>query len=139
MDLTEATVDLFKLAVKPSRTGKGVRLFYVHGLGYSQQYVHADTGWTARFLRFLGAPEYQTFASPPADADELIDVIHTASLPTHIMLRRVYDSYREKIKIAPVGFRRDGKEFIFDNAAVVTAEWLRDRAHSRLAYAEAVE
>jgi hypothetical protein len=55
------------------------------------------------------------------------------------MLRRVYDNYYEKIKIAPVGFLRSGKEFIFNNAAVVTEEWLRDRAHSRLAYAEAAE
>jgi Helicase conserved C-terminal domain len=139
MDLTEATVDLFKLVVKPARSGKGAILYYVNALGFTVQYVHADTGWTARFLRFLGVPEYQTFAPPPVDSEELISAITSADLPTHLMLRRVYDSYYNKIKIAPVGFRRGDKEFVFDNAAVVTEEWLRHRAHSRLAYAEAAE
>jgi superfamily II DNA or RNA helicase len=82
MNLTETTVDLFSLIIRQSRNGKGAILYYVHGLGYTEQYVHADTGWTARFLRFLGVPKYQTFAPPPADGDELVGVIKTADTPT---------------------------------------------------------
>ena len=52
------------------------------------------------------------------------------------MLRRVHDAYWNKIVIAVVGFVRDGVEHVFDNKPVVSQEWLRDRAHSRIAYAE---
>jgi hypothetical protein len=134
LDLAEAAVDLFDLIVEPSRSGLGVNLTYIHALGYTRQYCHANTRWTARFLRFLGSPRFQNFCSPPADVTELIADIKAAELPSRILLRRVYDDYRNKIKIAPLGFCRDGEQHIFDNNLPVTEEWLRARAHSRLAY-----
>jgi hypothetical protein len=139
MDLSEATVDLFDVVVRPSRSGQGAVLYYVHALGYTGQYVHANITRTVRFLRVYGVPEYQTCAppSPPSDGTELIQLLNTADLPSHVMLRRVYDAFLQKIKIAAVGFRRDGDEYLFDDECdVVTEKWLRDRAHSRLAYAE---
>jgi hypothetical protein len=137
LDLTEATVDLFDLIAKPSRNGKGVNLYYMHTLGYTDQYCHADTGWTARFLRFLGSPRFQRFYSaPPTDASTLVAAVEAAELPSHIILRRVYDAYRDKIRIASVGFCRDGTERIFGKNPVVTQEWLRQRAHSRMVYAD---
>jgi hypothetical protein len=137
MDLTEATVDLFNVIVKPSRNGQGAVLYYVHSLGYTGQYVHANITRTIRFLRFF-VPEYQTaYTPPPSDGAKLIQLLGTADLPSHLMLRRVYDAFLQKIKIAPVGFRRDDDEYLFDDECeVITEKWLRDRAHSRLAYAE---
>jgi len=135
LDLIERTVDLFDVHVRPARSGKGAIIFYVHGLGYTEQYCHADTGWTAKILRFLGSPRFQNYSALPADAVALIADVEAAELPSHIMLRRVYDTYRDKIKIVPVGFCRDGDEYIFDKNPPVTEEWLRQRAHSRMAYA----
>ena len=64
MDLSEATIDLFDVVVKRSRNGKGVRLFYVHGLGYTEQYVHANTEWTARFSAFFRCARISNICSP---------------------------------------------------------------------------
>jgi hypothetical protein len=107
----------------------------VHGLGYTRLYCHANTGWAARFLRFLGTPRFQDFSVPPADAAELMAGVMAAELPSHIVLRRVHDAYYDEIKIAPVGFRRDGGDVsIFDKNPAVTQEWLQARAGSREAY-----
>jgi hypothetical protein len=143
LDLVEAAVDLFDVIAKPFRSMKGTDgaiLYYVHAPGYNEQYVWAGTGWTARVLRFLGASRFQQFfADPPGNSEELIADVLSAELPSHVLLRRVYDDYRKKIIIAPVGFRRDGQVYIFDSKPAVTEEWLRERAHCRIAYEEGVD
>jgi hypothetical protein len=137
LNLFEATVDLFDIVLKPTRNGKGVQIHFVHALGYTVQTLYPGNGWTARVLRPLGCPRFQgSWAEPPCDFDELVADIEACNFPSHVMLRRVHDAYWNKIVIAVVGFVRDGVEHVFDNKPVVSQEWLRDRAHSRIAYAE---
>jgi Helicase conserved C-terminal domain len=133
MDLFEETVDLFYVILKPARNGRSVHIHYVNSLGDSVQTLHPGNGWTARVLRMLGTPRFQQWAEPPATYDELVADIMAADLPSHIMLRRVFDSYCNKIAIAVVGYVRDGNEDVFDDKPVVTQEWLAQRAHDRLA------
>jgi hypothetical protein len=65
----------------------------------------------------------------------LLEALNDLELPSHVILRRVFDSFHGKIVIAPVGFRRKGRDIIFDDKPPLTQEWLRERAHDRVAYA----
>ncbi len=136
MDFSEGTLDLFNVVVIPAMSGNGVNVHYAHSLGYSVQYLHAGTKWSAWVLRLLGDTAY---APPPVDIVELQRAIETASLPSHIILRRIYDDFRHKTRIAVVGFRRAGTDYIFDKTPLDTPEAMCKRAHARLAYGEAAE
>ncbi len=133
-DLTEDLVDLFDVIAKPARSGAGVNLYYAHSLGFTHQYLHASTSWTRRFLLFYDGPENNVGAD--ASIDGLIRHFETHQLPRGLMLRRVFDSHRDEIVIAPVGFYHGGDiVYQFDDKPVVSQEWLRQRARDRMAYA----
>jgi hypothetical protein len=138
-DFFESAVELFDIVLESTRNGRGVQIHYAHSLGYTIQILWPGNRWTALVLRALGCPRFQgRWSPPPADHDELIADIKAADLPSHVMLRRVFDDYWKKAPIiAPVGFTRDGREYVFDTKPVITEEWLRQRAHDRMAYADA--
>jgi hypothetical protein len=130
LDLFEATLDLFEVVVRPTPYGDSADVFFVHAVGYSKVRYRLNK-WTALALRsFTG---FRGFMPVPQDVDHLTEIINDADRPSHIMLRRVFDTYWNKIAIAVVGFVHNGVEHVFDNKPVISQDWLRQRAQDRMA------
>jgi len=140
MDFVEGEFDLFDTIVRPSRTGASAVIRFVHGaggLGFTIHKVWPVNGWTSTFMHCLGSPKYHPYTRyPSGSVDQLVSDIAACELPSHIILRRVHDTYNNEIKIACVGFRRGGKVWIFDDKPAVTEAWLRQRAQDRMAYCQ---